>query len=119
MVRDSSAAWADCLLDVRPNDVKVFDFRRHQRDVLDFARGASAQKAQIILVTDIWYSSIAPFANIVVPCPVSIPSAFDSGVTGLAMEEIMTAGVGDTLGARSKDRIAKLESLRKPFNLGS
>jgi len=120
MVRDNSAAWADYLLDVRPNDVVVvFDFRRYQCDVLDFARGASAQKAQIILVTDIWYSPIASFADIVVPCPVSIPSAFDSGVTGLAMAEIMTAGVVDTLGARSKDRIAELERLRKPFNLGS
>lgn len=120
LVRDSSAAWADYLLDVRPSDiVVVFDFRRYQRDVLDFAKGVSAQKAEIILVTDIWYSPIAAFADIVVPCPVSIPSAFDSGVTGLAMAEIITAGVVDALGVRSKDRITTLESLRKPFNLGS
>ena len=39
--------------------------------------------------------------------------------TGLAVVEIMTAGVVDALGARSRDRIATLESLRKPFNLGS
>ncbi|MCF7701351.1 MurR/RpiR family transcriptional regulator [Loktanella sp. M215] len=120
LIRDSSAAWADYLLDVGPGDtVVVFDFRRYQRDVLDFAKGAAGQKASIILVTDIWYSPIAAFADIVVPCPVSIPSAFDSGVTGLAMAEIITAGVVDALGARSKDRIATLENLRKPFNLGS
>ncbi len=120
LVRDSSAAWADYLLDVRPGDiVVVFDFRRYQRDVLDFAHGAAAQKAEIILVTDIWYSPIAAFADHVVVCPVEIPSAFDSGLTGLAMVEIITAAVVDALGARSKDRIATLETLRKPFNLGS
>lgn len=118
LVRDSSAAWADYLLDVREGDVLVvFDFRRYQRDVLELARGAAAQKATIVLVTDIWYSPIAAISNIVVACPVSIPSAFDSGVTGLAMVELMTAGVVEALGARSKARIVTLEALRKPFNL--
>ena len=85
LVRDSNAAWADYLLDVRKGDVVVvFDFRRYQRDVLEFARGAAAQGAEVILVTDIWYSPIAAIADFVVACPVSIPSAFDSGVTGLA-----------------------------------
>jgi len=44
LVRDSSAAWADYLLDVQPGDiVVVFDFRRYQRDVQEFAKGAKAQ----------------------------------------------------------------------------
>ena len=120
LVRDGSAAWADYLLDIRPGDVVVvFDFRRYQRDVLDFARAAVAQEAEIILVTDIWYSPIAAFAEIVVPCPVSIPSAFDSGVTGLAVAEIITAAVVDALDESARARISTLESLRKPFNLGS
>ncbi len=120
LVRDCSAAWADYLLDVQPGDiVVVFDFRRYQRDVQEFAKGAKAQQGEIILVTDVWYSPITSFADIVVPCPASIPSAFDSGVTGLAMVEIITAAVVDALGEHSRDRIVTLESLRKPFNLGS
>lgn len=120
LVRDGNAAWSDYLLDVRPADVVVvFDFRRYQRDVLDFARAAAAQQAEIILVTDLWYSPIAAISDIVVPCPVGIPSAFDSGVTGLAVVEIITAAVVDALGERAKERIATLETLRKPFNLGS
>ncbi len=120
LVRDGSAAWADYLLDVQPGDIVVaFDFRRYQRDVLEFARGAAAQKAEIILVTDVWYSPIAAFADIAVACPVGISSAFDSGVTGLAIVEIITAGVVDAFGGPSRDRIATLETLRKPFNLGS
>lgn len=117
LVRDGTAAWADYLLDVREGDILVvFDFRRYQRDVLEFARGAAAQKVVIVLVTDIWYSPIAAISDIVVACPVSIPSAFDSGVTGLAMVELITAGVVEALGPRSKARIATLEALRKPFN---
>ncbi len=117
LVRDGPAAWADYLLDVREGDILVvFDFRRYQRDVAEFARSAAAQKAVIVLVTDIWYSPIAAISDVVVACPVSIPSAFDSGVTGLAMVELMTAGVVEALGSRSKARIATLEALRKPFN---
>lgn len=120
LVRDSSAAWADYLLDIRSGDVVVvFDFRRYQRDVLEFVKGAAARKAEIILVTDIWYSPIATFSDIVVPCPVSILSAYDSGATGLAVVEIITAAIVGVLGVRSRERIITLEGLRKPFNLES
>ena len=120
LVQSGVAVWADDLLDLGTGDiVVVFDFRRYQRDVMDFAKGAVAQGASVILITDIWYSPVASIAQIVVPCPVSIPSAFDSGVAGLAVVEMITAGVIDAVGARAKDRIATLEALRKPFNLGS
>lgn len=119
IVRDSSAAWADYLLDVRPGDVLVvFDFRRYQDDVQEFAKGASAQGASVILVTDVWYSPIAAFANHAIACPVGIPSAFDSGVSGLAVVEMLVAGVVDKLGPAAKDRIAALERLRMSYNLG-
>ena len=119
IIRDSSAAWADYLLDVSQGDVLVvFDFRRYQDDVLEFAKGAADQGASVILVTDIWYSPIAAFANHVIPCPVGIPSAFDSGVSGLAIVEVLVAGVVEKLGEGAKDRIAALEQLRKSYNLG-
>ena len=118
-IRDSNAAWADELLDVRAGDlVVVFDFRRYQKDVFEFSRGAVAQGAEILLVTDVWYSPIAAFATFVVPCPVAIPSAFDSGVAGLAVVEMIVAGVVAAVGERTKVRITALEALRKTFNLG-
>lgn len=120
LIRDSSASWADYLVDVRKGDVLVvFDFRRYQRDILEFAKGAIAQQAVVILVTDIWYSPIASVAQIVIPCPVSIPSTFDSGVTGLAMVEMLIAGVGEALGDKTGERISKLEHLRRSINLGN
>ena len=120
VIRDGAAAWADYLVDVRKGDVLVvFDFRRYQPDVIEFARGAAALDAEVILVTDIWHSPIAAFAAFVLPCPVSIPSAFDSGVSGLAIAEILTAGVVEALGDRARNRISGLEDLRRSIKLGS
>ncbi len=120
VVRDTTAAWADDLVDVRPGDVlAVFDFRRYQRDVLDFARGARSLGAEVVLVTDPWRSPIAAHADLVIPCPVDLPTAFDSGVGGLAVVELLVAGVVERLGAEARDRMAALEDLRKSTNLGS
>ena len=77
----------------RDDILVVFDFRRYQRDVLEFASGASAQGAVIILVTDIWNSPIASLATHVIACPVEVPTAFDSAVGGLAMVEPRTGNV--------------------------
>lgn len=119
-IRDGSAAWADYLLDVRKGDVLVvFDFRRYQRDVLRFAEGAAEQQAEIVLITDPWYSPISALADFVLPCPVSVPSAFDSGIGGLAIVELVTAGVVEALGTRSHERMTTLERLRAPFGSGA
>lgn len=120
LVRDGSAGWADYLLDVKHGDVLVvFDFRRYQRDVLEFAGGAAAQGATIVLVTDIWNSPIAALATQVIACPVEVPTAFDSAVGGLAMVEVLIARVIERLGQGAKRRIEALEALRAPFHLES
>jgi DNA-binding MurR/RpiR family transcriptional regulator len=118
LIRDGSATWADYLLDVRSGDVLVvFDFRRYQRDVLQFAGSAAAQGAVIVLFTDVWNSPIAKYAAHVIRCPVEVPTAFDSGVAGLAMVEVIIASVVEELGNRSKIRMERLERLRAPFRL--
>lgn len=120
LVREGSAVWADYLLDVKRDDILVvFDFRRYQRDVLEFASGASAQGAVIILITDIWNSPIASLATHVIACPVEVPTAFDSAVGGLAMVEVLIASVVERLGDSAKRRIETLENLRQPFHLES
>jgi DNA-binding MurR/RpiR family transcriptional regulator len=120
LVQESSASWADYLLDVQRGDVLVvFDFRRYQRDVLEFASGAATQGADIVLITDVWNSPIAAQAAYVIGCPVEMPTAFDSAVGGLAMAEVVVAGAVERLGGRAKKRIETLEALRRPFNLES
>jgi DNA-binding MurR/RpiR family transcriptional regulator len=120
LVREGSASWADYLLDVAQGDVLlVFDFRRYQRDVLEFASGAAAQGAVVVLITDIWNSPIAALAAHVIACPVDVPTAFDSAVGGLAMVEVIVAGAVERLGDNAKRRIETLEALRRPFHLES
>jgi len=120
LVREGSASWADYLLDVQRGDVLlVFDFRRYQRDVLEFASGAAAQGAAIVLVTDVWNSPIAALAAHVIACPVEVPTAFDSAAGGLAMAEVIVAGAVERLGAHARRRIETLEALRRPFHLES
>jgi DNA-binding MurR/RpiR family transcriptional regulator len=120
LVREGSASWADYLLDVERGDVLLaFDFRRYQRDVLEFASVASAQGAVIVLITDIWNSPIAALATHVIACPVEVPTAFDSAVGGLAMAEVIVAGAVERLGEDAKQRIETLEQLRRPFHLES
>jgi DNA-binding MurR/RpiR family transcriptional regulator len=119
-VREGSASWADYLLDVQRGDVLlVFDFRRYQRDVLEFASGAAAQGAAIVLITDVWNSPIAALAGHVIACPVEVPTAFDSAAGGLAMAEVIVAGAVERLGAHARRRIETLEALRRPFHLES
>jgi DNA-binding MurR/RpiR family transcriptional regulator len=120
LVIEGSAVWADYLLDVKRGDLLVvFDFRRYQRDVLEFASGAAAVGAVVILVTDIWNSPIASLATHVIACPVEVPTAFDSAVGGLAMVEVLIAGAVERLGEGAKRRIEALETLRRPFHLES
>lgn len=120
LVQESSASWADYLLDVQRGDVLVvFDFRRYQRDVAEFATGAAMQGADIVLITDIWNSPIAAQAAHVIGCPVEMPTAFDSAIGGLAMAEVVVAGAVERLGERARKRIETLEKLRRPFHLES
>lgn len=120
LVREGSAGWADYLLDVKRGDLLVaFDFRRYQRDVLEFADGAAAQGATIILVTDVWNSPIAARAAHVIACPVEVPTAFDSAAAGFVMVEVLIASLVERLGAGARRRIETLEALRRPFHLES
>src|SRR5699024_695179 len=47
----------------RASVVCVFDLRRYQQDVVDFARLAAAQKAKVVVLTDPWLSPAARVAD--------------------------------------------------------
>lgn len=105
--------WTEYLLDIGRRDVLVvFDFRRYQPDVIAFAENAVRRGARLVLVTDVWHSPIASQARHVLACPVTVPTAFDSGLVGLAMAEAMVAGMVERLGERGRARMADLEDIR-------
>lgn len=117
MLRDQTRALgahrddpAIVLLDLGRRDVVVvFDFRRYQHDVLEFARRARSQGAKVVLVTDLWLSPIAEFADLVLPLHTESGSPFDSLVPAAALVETLAMAVLARLGEDARSRLRLLE----------
>jgi DNA-binding MurR/RpiR family transcriptional regulator len=93
----------------RRSVVVAFDFRRYERQVIDFCRHSADRGAQTILVTDPWLSPIAEFANWVLPVEVDVPSPFDSSLPAMAVVEALLAGTLARLGKAARLRMSRLE----------
>ncbi|GAB5467639.1 MAG: transcriptional repressor QapR [Rhodospirillales bacterium] len=104
------------LVDVgRSHVVTLFDFRRYQRDSVEFAREAKRRRAKLILVTDPWMSPIADWAEVVLVADVRSASPFDTLVPALSMTETLIAGLYERLGADASERLAGFEALSEDF----
>src|SRR3546814_19117396 len=75
-IRDwSSDVCSSDLLDIGKRDTLiVFDYRRYQTDVVEFARQAQARGAPFVLFTDPWMSPIAEIADVVIIASVEVDS---------------------------------------------
>jgi DNA-binding MurR/RpiR family transcriptional regulator len=106
--------WRDRLIDMGRRDVLfVFDIRRYQDSLLQFAETAHRRGIQIVLVTDQWLSPIARFARHVVAGRTAVPSAWDSSAALFVFAEILIADLTRRLESESAGRIRELETLRK------
>jgi DNA-binding MurR/RpiR family transcriptional regulator len=104
----------DALVDAGPQDVFViFDYRRYQGELLTFAREARRSGARICLFTDIWRSPIAEYADAVLTSPDASTSPFGSRVVATAQIEAIVAAVSQRCRDWSRDRLARIEELRK------
>ncbi|PWC13374.1 MurR/RpiR family transcriptional regulator [Brenneria corticis] len=90
----------------------VFDYRRYQADIVEFARLAKEARARIVLFTDRWLSPIGNFADQVLVSPVESLSAFDSRVVAFAQCEAIIAALSKRQPDRVRDRLASIETLR-------
>lgn len=106
--------WPQHLLDIGRNSVVlVFDVRRYQRDVVDFAHKAALQQgASVVLLTDIWQSPASRVARHVLSFPVASPSVFDALTLGMALGEALVGATAVRIGIEGKARIQRLEELR-------
>ncbi|MBL8711209.1 MAG: MurR/RpiR family transcriptional regulator [Rhodospirillaceae bacterium] len=95
----------------RSSLVVAFDFRRYERQTIEFCQQASKRGAQVILVTDPWLSPIAECADWVLPVEVDVPSPFDSSLAAMAVVEAMLAGSLARLGPDARERMARLEEI--------
>jgi DNA-binding MurR/RpiR family transcriptional regulator len=91
----------------------VYDYRRYQDSVVQFARAAHQLGARVVLFTDEWRSPIASFADAVL-VSLLVPSAspFDTKVPVLAQTEAIVAALVQRLPDRAKARLKRIEALR-------
>lgn len=103
----------DALVDFGPRDVLVvFDFRRYQPELMDFARGARRAGARVCLVTDTWRSPIAELAEAVLTGGDESSSPFASRVVATAQMEALVAAVVERDREAVRGRLARIEELR-------
>lgn len=107
----------DHLLDLGKKDVLViFDVRRYQQDIIEFASRASQRVSSIILFTDQWLSPASKYATYVLPCRVESISRWDSlvGVTGVV--EALMSCLAERQWLKIKPRLEALEDIRSQIS---
>ncbi len=104
----------DLLIDMDRRDVLVvFDYRRYQNDVVEFARQAAARGTRIILFTDPFLSPIADIAEVTITSPLEAASPYDTLAPALAQMEAFVAHILAGMDDAMRDRIETLERIRR------
>jgi DNA-binding MurR/RpiR family transcriptional regulator len=112
-VEPSLERGSEALADLAPGDVVVvYDYRRYQESVVQFAREAHDLGARIVLFTDEWRSPIAAFADAVLVSYVQSASPFDTKVPVVAQTESIVAALVARMPAEAMDRLKRIEALR-------
>lgn len=107
------STWTDRLIDMGKRDLLIiFDIRRYQESLLQFAAKANSRGVRIILLTDQWLSPVTRFARHVVAGRTAVPSAWDSSASLFVVAEALIAELTRHAEAESARRISDLESLR-------
>jgi DNA-binding MurR/RpiR family transcriptional regulator len=100
------------LLDVARRDVVVvFDYRRHQRDTVEFGRRSAVQGARLILFTDHLLSPLAGDADVVLVSSIDSGTPFSVMSPALAAVETVLVSVVDRLGGAPQARVERYDDL--------
>jgi DNA-binding MurR/RpiR family transcriptional regulator len=100
------------LLDVARRDVVVaFDYRRYQRDTVEFGRRAAVQGARLVLFTDHLLSPLAGDADVVLVTTIDTGSPFSVMSPALAAVETVLVSVVDRLGGAPHARMERYDEL--------
>jgi DNA-binding MurR/RpiR family transcriptional regulator len=115
LLPSAPAIWPQQLLDIGRDDVLVvFDIRRYDARMLDFAASAKERGARIVLITDQWISPIARLAVHSLPLRIEAPSSWDSNIVPLFVAEALIAATVNARWPETQTRIRELESLTDP-----
>lgn len=102
------------LVDISRRDVAViFDYRRYQRDTIDFARGAARRRATVVVVTDPLLSPAAQAARHVLTFRLGTMSPLETPIGGFALVEALLAEAARRLRDSACSRLRALEDLNR------
>lgn len=100
------------LLELQKGDVVVlFDIRRYDAQVLEFAASAKDRGAVLVLITDQWISPIARLAMHSLPLRIEAPSSWDSNIVPLFVAEALIAATVNATWPKTQARIRSLEQI--------
>lgn len=94
----------------RGHVLTVFDFRRYQRDTVEFAHSVKQRRAKLVLVTDQWMSPIADWADAVLVADVRNVSPFDTLVPAMAIVDVLIGELYRRFGEAAAQRLSQFES---------
>lgn len=112
LVAGDPGARHSSLLDIdRRGVVVVFDYRRYQRDTIDFGLLAAGQGATLVLFTDHLMSPLAAVARHVVTTTTESGSPIAIMTPAFAVVETLVATVVDVLGGAPRQRMERYDAL--------
>ena len=112
VIAATPSLWPQYLLDVARNDVVlIFDIRRYDARMLEFAAAAKERGAKVVLITDQWISPIARLAVHSLPLRIEAPSSWDSNIVPLFVAEALVSATINASWPETQSRIRELEGL--------
>ena len=110
LVPQSQSLWPQHLLEIGKGSVVVmFDVRRYDVSMREFAVSAKRRGARIVLITDQWMSPLSSIAVHSLAVRIEVPTAWDSNIVPLFVAEALVAGVVERSWPRTQARISALE----------
>lgn len=111
-LEERAASRGDQLLDIGARDVVIlFDMRRYDEELAQFASDAKARRATVLLITDPWISPSSRSARHVLPCPVDVGATWDSNTALFAVAEAIVARVSELMWSSARLRVAAKEGI--------
>ena len=102
--------WPPALLDMAQGDVLVvFDIRRYEPSMQQFAELARAQGVEVVLLTDRWVSPTAGVAQHILTSQIEVPSAWDTIVPLVALVEALLSAIQDANWQDTRERMERME----------
>jgi len=106
--------WAQsrALLDIGKGDVVIaYDFRRYQRETVEFGLVAAKRGAKLVVITDPWMSPLVKRADIVICLAREASDLLTPVPAAMALTELLLGDAIHSIGADSLDRLATHDEL--------